>query len=340
MNANLKIKELKKRGDIKGLIKMFGDRNERNRDDAVNALCEMGGTNLVPLLLQALKEKSTILPATKALVRIDSEAFTRIWLEKDWSHPYDVYKVLDTLAKLGNEGVEPIAHALKHEHWLARRTAVESLGKTKSSQAVPYLIEALKYEDDESVLSQIHKIVGRFQSARTSGKGRCPFCGTKLKFWDAKEVRCYFCGVNLKVERNQLKENVSTNVADFPQEKVIIYMRPHVYFPERSVILPNCCCLCLSPATDHHKMKNGAGLEIGFLEMVIRVPYCKDCHKKVKRLFGDREQEAVSIEIRKWSDIIKNEILRITLAFRNPQYAHMFRQANRQLIVEGKKMAG
>jgi hypothetical protein len=287
-----------------------------------------------------------MLYAAKALIRIDAAAFAEFW-KGEYS---DIHmEVRELLSKLGDEGVEPLALALRREPMGFRLDIVEALGKTKSVRAVPYLIQALKYEEDANVVSAIYKVVTKFKGVKTSDKGKCPICGTNLKFWDAREVKCYFCGANLRVDGHKLTEYISTNVTDSPQEKVIIYILPSYFVLGESIAWPDYCCLCLNPVTpvDYCKMNcktaletitNGWEIKQSILEMTVQVPYCKGCRSKVKKLFGHGEQEAVSVEMRKAYDSIHELIPKTTFSFRNPQFAHLFRQANKQLIAKGRKM--
>lgn len=84
------------------------------------------------------------------------------------------------------------------------------------------------------------------------------------------------------------------------------------------IVWPNCCCLCCGPSEGHvtlnaeHKI---TGYRTGTQEGGI--PYCKECYKKITKLFG-REKPGV-------------ELIRLppTYAFRNEKYWAMFMEANR-----------
>ncbi|GAI57225.1 unnamed protein product, partial [marine sediment metagenome] len=62
--------------------------------------------------------------------------------------------------------------------------------------------------------------------------------------------------------------------------------------------------------------------ETYYTETKLKIPYCKDCRHKVRKILGRPEQEGVSIA--------RTSLHKITLKFRNPLYARMFREANRE----------
>lgn len=179
-------------------------------------------------------------------------------------------------------------------------------------------------------------------------KGECPICGTNLEFWEDLKIKCSGCKVNLVVEKQQLV--AETSVAESPIYEVGISKSPQAelrqaamigagltspHIPSLSDVLPSVnwpqyCCICLEPVGpfdfyEIRKKKVFQNLptydEYVVQEVKLKIPYCKNCRHKVKKLFGG-ESQGVSIEIHFGT---------MTLKFRNPLYVKKFRQANKQL---------
>lgn len=171
-------------------------------------------------------------------------------------------------------------------------------------------------------------------------EGECPMCGNRRLFWQGLKVYCDFCGSNLKVEQNQLLEETFEEVTEYGRYEVPLYQPSST----KSISLkwPKYCCICLEPIGEHDFYGVSKAEFVGdhIKTVKLNIPYCKNCRKKVKKLFGRREEEGVWV-----SPYFEPHVIwdfpkhvgyfdKITLRFRNPVYAKMFRQANKDYIRE------
>ncbi len=69
------------------------------------------------------------------------------------------------LAAIGDTAIPCLVHALKHEDWLVRLHAVESLGKTRSPRAVEPLLSALFNDADSAVREDAVRALGEIGDA-------------------------------------------------------------------------------------------------------------------------------------------------------------------------------
>ena len=177
--------------------------------------------------------------------------------------------------------------------------------------------------------------------------GQCPICETKRKSWEGHKFRCSYCRADLVVKQNQFLEEPLEEVTESPKYEVVVAHTksidintlltlsnsPFASFGPIYLIWPTYCCLCLKSVKQSNFYKMSTKLEFGYIENIysveykLKIPYCKDCHHKVKKFFGQREEEGVTV----LSGGTASES-RLVMKFRNPQYASIFRQANRNQI--------
>ena len=170
--------------------------------------------------------------------------------------------------------------------------------------------------------SDIKKMKVKMKAKREAVKKcECPICGTNLEFWEGLKTKCSGCKVNLIVEKQQLVAETSVDkspiyeirISKSPQAKLIqaamIGVNGFPNIPTLSDVIPSvnwpqCCCLCLEPEGpfDFYKIRKKRVLqnlptsdEYVVQEVKLKIPYCKNCLHKVKKLFGG-ESEGVSIE--------------------------------------------
>ncbi len=332
------------------LVNAIGSmRNDSSRSAAVRSLTGIGEPAVMPLVQTLGNKSETVLfGVIEALGRIGDrravEPLGRLVREHREYH-YVRREAVSALGKLGEEAADAVAPALRDENFLVRQEAVKALGNIGGGRAAGILVQSLQYGESADNVAEIRRAINRIKgSAAKEIKGACPVCGTSLGFWDASPVKCHFCGVNLNVEHGKLVEQTPAAVVDSPEEKAVIYLHRGA---STGVVWPNCCCLCLAAVTasDYYKISAShvlsftavAGrMEQKLLEYATEVPYCKGCRRKVKKVLGRSEQEAVSAEV---TTVGMLDNVRLTFKFRNPRYAQMFRQANKDLIREGKQVA-
>ncbi len=71
-----------------------------------------------------------------------------------------------TLAAIGDAAIPSLVGALKHEEWLVRLHAVETLGKTRSPQAVEPLLSVLFNDHDSAVREDAVRALGAIRDSR------------------------------------------------------------------------------------------------------------------------------------------------------------------------------
>jgi HEAT repeat protein len=71
------------------------------------------------------------------------------------------------LAAIGDAAIPSLVNALRHDEWLVRLHAVESLGKTKSPQAVEPLLSALFNDQDSAVREDAVRALGEIGDPRS-----------------------------------------------------------------------------------------------------------------------------------------------------------------------------
>ena len=162
----------------------------------------------------------------------------------------------------------------------------------------------------------------------------CPGCGSQpkdlRKDWKGrfkpgttKKLRCDCCGRDLKVDGNEIAEDLTVDIAKSPKYEAIVEVATNFIWPAR-------CCICLGVpviwtpleimgvATDRDFVAN--------LKQTINVPYCQAClnkeGKSPKGVWARSLVEAASIiplSYRQRGLVAK---------FRNSEYARMFRELN------------
>jgi len=203
--------------------------------------------------------------------------------------------------------VEALIQALKDTTWSVRENAAEALGEIGDARAVEALIQALK-DQSGSV---------RANAAWALGKIGRPAVEPLIQALEDEDgdVRA---GAAEALERIGGKRAVEAlaQVRKSPTYLVSISTVDSVLSQLLPINWPQRCCICLEPVGpfDFYEIR-----EKGVFRL--EIPYCKNCRHKVKKLFGG-ESQGVSIGVHPAG---------ITLRFRNPLYAKMFRQANKKL---------
>lgn len=110
-NSNPLIEELKKKGNIDGLIKALQHQDADVRKKAVSALADIGGVKAVGPLIEMLKDESE---------PVRRRAMVRLW----------------SMGEEGEEVVEPLIKALNSTHQHVRELAAMALGKIGDPRAI------------------------------------------------------------------------------------------------------------------------------------------------------------------------------------------------------------
>lgn len=195
--------------------------------------------------------------------------------------------------------IEGLIKALKNKDGDVRKEAAEALGKMRGARAVERLIQALedgdKYVRGEAA-EALAKIGGKRAAEALAQVRKSP------TYW------VYMSPLGLAFE--------------FSKQPALSW--------------PPYCCICLEPIgpSDFYEIRG----EDVFMDAVatcsaevkLKIPYCNNCRRKVKKLFGG-ESEGVSIEVFMVFVGTAPSIGGITLRFRNPLYAKMFWEANKDL---------
>ncbi|MDF1557769.1 MAG: hypothetical protein P1P80_06270 [ANME-2 cluster archaeon] len=150
----------------------------------------------------------------------------------------------------------------------------------------------------------------------------CPGCNcnTNSLYYEGRKIECNYCGRKLIVRGQQLQEVELHEITNYPKNKVIIH--------SKSVVWPPFCSICLGPVEMYKTRTDRSSLNLGIYYQsktltLPDVPYCADCHQKVKKMFIGKEQEGIRMST---SSNPNQEIMEIY--FRNPTYAKMFRELN------------
>jgi hypothetical protein len=324
------VRELEAKEDAKGLIKALKDERKKVRAAAARALGQIADKRAVEPLMWMLKDESMKVreAAARALGRI-----------------------------VDKRAVEPLMQILEDESGKVREAAVRALGSIGDKRAIKRLSKFLEYGDTEgagNIKEAARVALLKINEGKVSiKKGQCPICETEYKSWEGRKLRCNYCGADLVVKQNQFLEEPLEEVTESPKYKVVIahteqhdaainlilHRSPFTSHGPISLVWPTFCCLCLRPVkkSNFYKISSTVYAGGGFTttgeyaeystEYKLEIPYCKDCRHKVRKFFGHREEEGVSIE----TGGTASET-RVVLQFRNPQYARIFRQANKEQI--------
>ena len=114
------------------------------------------------------------------------------------------------------------------------------------------------------------------------------------------------------------------------------------FFKQHALSWPPYCCICLEPIGpfDFYEIRgegsSSDGVTIYTAKVKLKIPYCNNCRRKVKKLFGG-ESQGVSIDVFMMlsGTGVAPSIGGITLRFRNLLYAKMFWKANKALPLAG-----
>jgi HEAT repeat protein len=168
-NAAEKLGERRDASTIRALIEVLKYQNPLVREVAAMALGMIGDAEGVPALIEALvsgnmfvREKAAEAlgkigkPAVPALIRLLNDE-----LERDrWHSAVVLGEIKDTRA------VPALIEAAKGNDFEVKRAAVSALGKIRHCSAVPVLIDELSAEEDEMVMINASKALGRIADAR------------------------------------------------------------------------------------------------------------------------------------------------------------------------------
>ncbi|MGH7185374.1 MAG: HEAT repeat domain-containing protein [Pseudomonadota bacterium] len=145
------------------------DQNLTVQESAAAILASIGDARVADELIAALTSADWVvrMHAAKALGRI-GEARTIPALMPLLQDKVKAVReeVSGALARLGPAAIPVLVEALTHEEWLARLHAVESLGKTKSPDAVDPLLRLLFNDRDSSLREDAVRALGDIGDAR------------------------------------------------------------------------------------------------------------------------------------------------------------------------------
>jgi HEAT repeat protein len=134
---------------IQHYIKILKSGDESEREDAINALGEIGpdAAAAVPVVIEAIKEDALCWAAVEALGEIKGKEAMQA-LSKALLNDTDVgvrMRAAMSLAKISDrESVPTLINALRDRDEMVRSGAVEALGAIGDQTIVPALNEALK----------------------------------------------------------------------------------------------------------------------------------------------------------------------------------------------------
>jgi HEAT repeat protein len=289
------IGKMKAEKDVEGLIKALKDEDYYVRERAAEALGKIKGTTAVQPLIQALKDENWGVrwSVAVALGKIkDTTAVEPLTQALKDGYEQVRKQAAVALGKIGDKrALEPLTKALKDKYWKIRSDAAVALGNIKDTTAVEPLIQALE-DKNERVRAVVAEAIGKI--------------------------------------RGKKADEALAQVRKFPTYWVSI---PRPAIPILPVSWPQYCCICLKPVgpSDFYEIRkketvpdefipyNSTEVTMYSVEVKLEIPYCKNCHHKVKKLFGG-ESQGVSIEV---------ESSRIKLRFRSLPYAKIFREANK-----------
>lgn len=132
---------------IPGLLEALKDKNEDVVMVALQSLGELGEA-AIPSLIEALRNKSWAVRrnAAKALVRMGRRSLDAI-VEAMYSDDEDVqFWASEVLAEFGEEGLDRFLEILEKGSQANRLCAISALGKIGSVRAVPALVQQLGHE--------------------------------------------------------------------------------------------------------------------------------------------------------------------------------------------------
>lgn len=145
------------------------DRNLTVQEYAAAILASIGDTRVVDQLIASLPSADWIvrMHAVRALGRIgEARAIPALMPLLQDKVKAVREEASGALARLGPAAVPVLVEALIHQEWLVRLHAVESLGKTKSPEAVDPLLRLLFNDRDSSLREDAVRALGEIGDAR------------------------------------------------------------------------------------------------------------------------------------------------------------------------------
>lgn len=142
------------------------------QEAASTILSTIADERVLPSLIKALRSNDWIvrMHAAKALglIRHTDTVVPLIPLLQDKVKAVREEAAI-ALAAVGDAAIPCLVQALKHEDWLVRLHAVESLGKSRSPHAVEPLLSALFNDRDSAVREDAVRALGKIGDARAIG---------------------------------------------------------------------------------------------------------------------------------------------------------------------------
>lgn len=139
----------------------------------------------------------------------------------------------------------------------------------------------------------------------------------KFKPGTTKKLRCDCCGRELKVDENEIAEDLTVDIAKSPKYEVIVQVTGNFNWPAH-------CCICLGVPVIWKPLKIESSVIVGQYESKVKyeleVPYCQACLDK-----EGKSPKGV------WARPLVQAFLGgigLVAKFRNSEYARMFREVN------------
>ncbi|OGW70307.1 MAG: hypothetical protein A3A88_04335 [Nitrospirae bacterium RIFCSPLOWO2_01_FULL_62_17] len=145
------------------------DQNLTVQESAAAILASIGDARVADQLIAALTSADWVvrMHAAKALGRIgDAKAIPALMPLLQDKVKAVREEISGALARLGPAAIPVLVEALTHQEWLVRLHAVESMGKTKSPDAVDPLLRLLFNDRDSSLREDAVRALGEIGDAR------------------------------------------------------------------------------------------------------------------------------------------------------------------------------
>jgi HEAT repeat protein len=176
------IKKLKAQGDIQGLTRALAHKKSEVREDAVSALRDIGGVQVVQPLIIALRDvySSVRWTAIDTLGEIgDTQATRPLCTMLQNGDNYDRERASKALGKIGDaRAVEPLIAAFKDGDEYVRKRVYEALRKINDPRADAALREVAALRQIETA-PRTEQMRSKRQAPKISN-GNCDTCGAKI----------------------------------------------------------------------------------------------------------------------------------------------------------------